>query len=112
MITCALDNLCVDKVCGQTLVDKVFLCEIHAPRTSCVSEGWSRSFGLFCWSGSLFNSGKTPAALICAANYCQRLVKKPESINEKVNTRIDICRHKHVNCSMYDCPGMEIRYSV
>jgi hypothetical protein len=46
-----------------------------------------RSFGLFC--RSLFNSGKTPEALICAANYCRTSVKKSESINEKVNTRID-----------------------
>jgi hypothetical protein len=31
----------------------------------------------------------TPAALICAANYCRTSAKKPESIDEKVNTRID-----------------------
>ena len=35
--------------------------------------GRSRSFDLFClsrsWSRSLFTSGKTPEALICAANY-------------------------------------------
>ena len=31
----------------------------------------------------------TPAALICAANYCRTSAKKHESIDEKVNTRID-----------------------
>jgi hypothetical protein len=38
---------------------------------------------------SLFNSGKTPAALICAANYRRTSAKKTEYIDEKVNTRID-----------------------
>jgi hypothetical protein len=31
----------------------------------------------------------TPAALLCAANYDRTSAKKPESIDEKVNTRID-----------------------
>jgi hypothetical protein len=31
----------------------------------------------------------TPAALICAANYCRTSAKNPESIDEKVNTPID-----------------------
>jgi hypothetical protein len=31
----------------------------------------------------------TPAALICASNYCRTSAKKPESIDEKVNTHID-----------------------
>jgi hypothetical protein len=31
----------------------------------------------------------TPAALICAVNYCRTSAKNPESIDEKVNTRID-----------------------
>jgi hypothetical protein len=47
----------------------------------------------------------TPAALICAANYCRTSAKKPESIDETVNTRIDtrrlatnIVRNVHVKC--------------
>jgi hypothetical protein len=31
----------------------------------------------------------TLAALICAANYCRTSAKKPESVDEKVNTGID-----------------------
>ena len=43
------------------------------------SRSRSRSFALFCrsrsWSRSLFTSGKTPAALICAANFYHRSTK-------------------------------------
>ena len=36
----------------------------------------SRSFDLFCRSRSLFTSGKSPAAVICAANYYRTSEKK------------------------------------
>ena len=45
------------------------LCKLVILVSSAVHR--SRSFNLFCrsWSRSLFTSGKTPEALVCAANY-------------------------------------------
>ena len=62
----------------------------------------SRSFDLL-WHNS-FTSGKTPAALICSANnYHRSSAKKPKSIDEKVNIRVNRACHKHAN-NIYGIP--------
>ena len=68
-----------------------------------------RSFGLFCQSRSLFNTGITPAALICAANYCRTSAKKPESIDEKVNTRIDTAQACHKHSTKWSTRSVKIK---